>query len=86
MHQRQVGRQVGFGQTLEDRQHEAARARVDEEVAVFDAGGDALDMNQVAEAMALKQLANVGIGNGGEDGHRGVVRVEAGRDQDRTLT
>ena len=72
LHQAQVERQLLGAQALEQRQHPLASGGGDEVIGVFDARGDALELQQAAAAQAFGQSANLGGQNFGEHGHRGT--------------
>ena len=68
-HQVKVEGQLGTGHRFEQGQHVAAEAGRDEEVAVLHAGRDALQGIQAADGVVPQPGGEVGVGDGGKDGH-----------------
>ena len=68
-HQVQLIGQLGARDAFEEREHVAPERGGDEEVAVLDAGRDALEFHQAADGVVLEPVGEHGFGNGGEDGH-----------------
>ena len=68
-HQVKVEGQLGTGHRFEQGQHVAAEAGRDEKVAVLHAGRDALQGIQAADGVVPQPGGEVGVGDGGKDGH-----------------
>jgi hypothetical protein len=76
LHQLQVERQLLGGEPLEQGQHVASGAGVDEVVGVLDAAGAGRHVAQGADAEPVDQSRRLVEGNLGEDRHRDGVGLE----------
>jgi len=72
-HQIEIERQLRCREILEDREHVLAVRRREKEIAVLDARLDAAKFDDIAEIVVLQPVAEVGVGDGSEDGHAGNV-------------
>ncbi len=75
----QVEGQLGAGHRLEQREHVAAQAGGDEEVAVLHAGGDALRQLEPPDGVVAQPGGEIGLGDGSEHGHDGRSLHHGGR-------
>ena len=83
LHQVQVERQLLGREALEQRQHELALVAGQKVVGVLDAALNAAQLHQLAQLQTAQQLARLGIGDFGKNGHRsGGRRKKKGKGRD----